>query len=126
MTQEVNEVFVAELMTRLYHRRTVTVERLKGGVNMHVYAVNFDDEKEDRVIKLAGQARWQPWALLDEEAVMRALRKQGIHEVPDIEYTQEDLGWSTLPFFVTRRIRPGVNIETSLGPDEADAERIWR
>ena len=57
---------------------------------------------------------------------MRQLRSEGIVEVPEIEYTQEDLGWATLPFFVTRRIWPGIQIETQLGPNDFDAEHIWR
>ncbi len=125
MTQEINESFVVDIMERLYSRRP-RVKRLGGGVNMHVYAVSFGDETEDKVIKLAGEGGWKPWAVLDEEAVMRALRRTGISEVPEIEYTQEDLGWSTVPFFVTRRVQPGLQIETGLGPDDRDAERIWR
>lgn len=126
MTQEIDEAFIAAIMERLYRQRPSYVERLGGGVNMHVYAASFGDTQEDRVIKLAGEGRWKPWAILDEEAAMRALREQGILEVPEIEYTQEDLGWSTIPFFTTRRIQPGVMIENQLGPDDPEAERIWR
>jgi hypothetical protein len=123
--QPITDATVIEIIERLYNRRP-TLERLSGGVNFPVYAVSFGDEREDRVIKLAGVDQWRPWALLDEIAAMRALRKEGIVEVPEIECCQEDLGWSTIPFFVTRRIRPGVQIETHLGPDDPDAEQIWR
>lgn len=119
------EVMVIEIVERLYNRRP-RVERLGGGVNMPVFAFQFDDEAEERVIKLAGTDRWKPWALLDEQAAMRALREAGLVEVPEIECCQDDLGWTTLPFFVIRRIRPGITIETQLGPDEPDAETIWR
>lgn len=123
--QEVTEATVIEIIERLYQQRP-KVERLSGGVNFPVYAFSFGDESAAWVIKLAGVDQWRPWALLDEIAVMRALREQGFVEVPEIECCQEDLGWSTIPFFVTRRIRPGVQIETHLGPDDPDAERIWR
>lgn len=123
--QPVTEATVSEIIERLYNQRP-RLERLSGGVNYPVYGVSFDDGSEERVIKLAGVDQWRPWALLDEIATMRALREAGIIEVPAIECTQEDLGWTTIPFFVTRRIRPGVQIEPDLGPDDPDAERIWR
>jgi hypothetical protein len=123
--QEITESTVIEIIERLYSQRP-KLERLSGGVNMPVYAFRFKNEAEERVIKLPGPAQWKPWALLDEQAAMRALREQGIVEVPAIECSQDDLGWTTIPFLVTRRIRPGVQIETQLGPDDPDAERIWR
>lgn len=123
--QPVTETTVSEIIERLYNQRP-RLERLSGGVNYPVYAVSFDDGSEDRVIKLAGVDQWRPWALLDEIAAMRALREAGIVEVPAIEGCQEDLGWTTIPFFITRRIRPGVQIEPDLGPDDPDAEQIWR
>ena len=123
--QPVTEATVLDIIERLYQRRP-RLERLSGGVNFPVYAFSFGDETTERVIKLAGVDQWRPWALLDDIAAMRALRKQGLVEVPEIECCQEDLGWSTIPFFVTRRIRPGVQIETQLGPDDPDAEPIWR
>lgn len=124
-TPVVTDTTILEIAERLYNRRP-HVERLSGGVNMHVYALGFGDPAQDRVIKVAGTDRWQPWAVLDEIAAMRALRGQGIHEVPEIEKTHEDLGWTTLPFLVTRHIRPGIMIENELRPDAPDAERIWR
>lgn len=123
--QAVTETTVIEIIEQLYGRRP-TIERLSGGVNFPVYAFSFSGETAERVIKLAGVDQWRPWALLDEIAAMRALREAGMVEVPEIEGCQEDLGWTTIPFFITRRIRPGVQIETELGPDEPDAERIWR
>lgn len=123
--QPVTETTVSEIIERLYNQRP-RLERLSGGVNYPVYGVSFDDGHEERVIKLAGVDQWRPWALLDEIAAMRALREAGIIEVPAIECTQEDLGWTTIPFFVTRRIRPGVQIEPDLGPEDPDAEQIWR
>lgn len=123
--QPVTDRTVIDIIERLYNRRP-SLEQLSGGVNFPVYGFSFGDETEERVIKLAGVDQWRPWALLDEIAAMRALRQEGLVEVPEIECTQEDLGWSTIPFFVTRRIRPGVQIEPDLGPDDLDAERIWR
>jgi len=123
--QPVTDATIIEIIERLYNQRP-QVERLSGGVNFPVYAFSFGDDKEARVIKLAGVDQWRPWALLDEIAAMRALRAAGVVEVPEIEGCQEDLGWSTIPFFITRRIRPGVQIETHLGPDDPDAEQIWR
>lgn len=123
--QPVTDATVIEIIERLYNQRP-QVERLSGGVNFPVYAFSFDDDSEERVIKLAGVDQWRPWALLDEIAAMRALRGAGMVEVPEIEGCQEDLGWSTIPFFITRRIWPGVQIETDLGPDDPDAEQIWR
>lgn len=123
--QPVTEATVLDMIERLYKRRP-RLERLSGGVNFPVYAFSFGDESSARVIKLAGVDQWRPWALLDEIAAMRALREQGLVEVPEIECCQEDLGWSTIPFFVTRRIHPGVQIETHLGPDDPDAKHIWR
>ncbi|MCX6049081.1 MAG: hypothetical protein NT075_28605 [Chloroflexi bacterium] len=83
-TQEINAAFVTDIMERLYSQRP-HMERLGGGVNMHVYAASFGDGAEDKVIKLAGEGQWKPWAVLDEEAVMRALCKQGISEVPEAD-----------------------------------------
>lgn len=123
--QPVTEATVLDIIERLYQRRP-RLERLSGGVNFPVYAFSFGDETTERVIKLAGVDQWRPWALLDEIAAMRALREAGIVEVPVIEGCQEDLGWTTIPFFITRRIRPGVQIEPDLGPDDPDAEQIWR
>lgn len=123
--QEVTDATVIEIIERLYQRQP-RLEQLRGGVNMPVFGFTFADDRAERVIKLAGAASWKPWALLDEQAAMRALREQGLVEVPEIECSQDDLGWSTIPFFVTRRIRPGVQIETHLGPDDPDAERLRR
>jgi hypothetical protein len=123
--QPVTDATVVEIIERLYNQRP-HLERLTGGVNYPVYAFSFADGREERVIKLSGVDQWRPWALLDEIAAMRALRSAGIVEVPEIECCQEDLGWTTIPFFVTRRIRPGVQIEPDLGPNDPDAEQIWR
>lgn len=123
--QPVTETTVNEIVERLYNQRP-RLEGLSGGVNFPVYGFSFADSREAWVIKLAGVDQWRPWALLDEIAAMRALRSAGLVEVPEIEGTQEDLGWSTIPFFITRRIRPGVQIESHLGPDDPDAEQIWR
>lgn len=123
--QPVTDATVIDIIERLYNGHP-SIERLSGGVNFPVYAFHFGDETTERVIKLAGVDQWRPWALLDEIAAMRALREAGLLEVPEIEACQEDLGWTTIPFFVTRRIQPGIQIETQLGPDEPDAETIWR
>lgn len=109
-TVEINDAAVLAIAEQLYRQRP-EVERLSVGVNMHVYALAFAEPTPERVIKLAGAETWKPWAVLDEIAAMRALRREGIHEVPEIERTHEDPGWSTVPFLVTRRMRPGLLIE---------------
>jgi hypothetical protein len=131
MRQEITDSLVVEILAQLYGRRPA-VERLGGGtnlskgVNMQVYAARFGADLADRVIKLPGEGRWKPWALLDEQLVMRALRDEGIPEAPEIEYTQEDINWFAPPFLVMRRVQPGASIETAVGPDYPNAESIWR
>ncbi len=114
------------LFAKLYGQPPVTVEPIGDGVNMQVYAVHFAGGLPDKVIKMAGEGAWKPWAVLDEQAVMRALRDEGVAEVPEIERTQEDVDWSVRPFFTIKRFDPGTNIESGVGPDDPNAERIWR
>lgn len=114
------------LFAQLYGKPPITVTPTGDGVNMLVYAARFDGELGDKVIKMAGADDWKPWAVLDEQAVMRALRDEGLHEVPEIEKTQEDVAWRVRPFLTMRRFEPGTNIESGIGPDHPDAERIWR
>ncbi|NJM40402.1 MAG: phosphotransferase [Anaerolineae bacterium] len=123
--QNITAEYVAELMEHLY-RHHLSIEVLSGGVNMRVFKASFGEKLEDRVIKFAGDGDWKPWAVLDEQVVMRTLREEGISEVPEIEFTQEAVGWSSPPFLVMRCIQPGLNIETDIGPNHPDAERIWR
>ncbi len=117
---------VRALVAKLYGRSPVSVERIGDGVNMLVYAAQFGGELGNKVIKMAGEGDWKPWAVLDEQAVMRALRDEGVYEVPEIEKTQEDVDWRDRPFFTMRQFEPGTNIETGVGPDDPNAERIWR
>ncbi len=111
---------------RLYGQPPLAVEPIGDGVNMLVSAAQFGSELGDKVLKMAGEGDWKPWAVLDEQVVMRALRDEGMHEVPQIERTQEDVDWRERPFFTMRRVEPGANIESGVGPDYPNAERIWR
>jgi Phosphotransferase enzyme family len=117
---------IAALFARVYDRPVDAVYRIGDGVNMCVYAARLADDPVERVMKMAGDDDWKPWAVLDEQAVMNALRDEGVLEVPLIEYTQEHVAWTERPFFTMRRITPGINIENGIGPDHPDAERIWR
>lgn len=115
-----------DLFTKLYGQPPITVELIGDGVNMRVYAAHFAGGLPDKVLKMAGDGDWKPWAVLDEQAVMRALRDEGVVEVPEIEMSQEDVDWSVRPFFTIKRFDPGTNIESGVGPDYPNAERIWR
>jgi aminoglycoside phosphotransferase (APT) family kinase protein len=65
-----------------------------------VWQLNFQDERDDRVIKLGLES---PTALLWEQLVVRELYRAGL-AVPKLEFTQEDAPDFEIPFSVMPRI----------------------
>ena len=129
---EITDETITNILAQLYDQRPTSVWRLSGGSNhsgggnMHVYAASFPGNLEDRVIKLAGAEVWKQWTILEEQAVMGALRREGLTEVPTVEYSQNDLGWTTVPFLTMPHVQPGVNLATAIGPDHEEAADLWR
>jgi thiamine kinase-like enzyme len=65
-----------------------------------VWGLEFDDGKTDRVIKLDIN---RPTSLMREKQIIQVLKAEGF-EVPEIEYTQEDVPSVWIPFIIMPKI----------------------
>lgn len=89
--------------------RTVAAALFGGAVELHPYHSNgcdvfrleFPDGRGAKILKVP---RADPAELIREQKIMRALRAQGLGEVPPLDYTQdtnpvEGIAYTVMPFF---------------------------